>query len=103
MKSIVPALLLLLCLHPAAKAEEILGQGEFRYRVVEGWAKAALAQVSVKNGHGLAIDAAGRILFLTDDPKNNVIILSPQGELLESWTARMPGAHGLTLVKEGDK
>ncbi len=103
MKLILPALLLLLCLHSAAGAEEILGQGSFRYRVVDGWAKEALAKVSVKNGHGLAMDAAGRIFFLTDDPKNNVIILSPQGELLESWTARMPGAHGLTLVKEGDK
>lgn len=103
MKHFALALLLLVMPRFPLSAGEVLGQGEFRYRVVEGWATQALAKVSVKNGHGLAIDSAGRIIFLTDDPKNNVIILSPAGELLESWTARMPGAHGLTLVKEGDK
>ena len=105
MKHIAPVLLLLLLLasRPAVFGEEVLGQGEFRYRVVQGWAAQALAQVHVKNGHGLAIDGAGRILFLTDDARNNVIILSPAGDLIETWTARMPGAHGLTLTQEGDK
>ena len=87
-------------LHGWGLGQEILGQGEFRYRVVQGWGQAALAKVSVANGHGLAIDRGGRILFLTDDPRNNVIILSSEGELLETWTARMPGAHGLTLATE---
>lgn len=79
------------------------GQGQFRYRLVEGWAREALAKVKVKNGHAMAIDRAGRILFLTDDAQNNVIILSPAGELLETWTARMPGAHGMTRAEEGGK
>ncbi len=91
---------LLFAVSTLVSAQEKLGQGAFRYRVVEGWGKAALAKVSIANGHGLAIDAAGRVLFLTDDPKNNVVILSPDGELLDSWTARMPGAHGLTLAQE---
>ena len=103
MRRVLSSLLLLLALPTSSPAEEILGQGAFRYRVVEGWAAQALAKVSVKNGHGLAVDGAGRVLFLTDDAKNNIVILSPAGELLETWTARMPGAHGLTLVKEGDK
>lgn len=84
----------------AQQETETLGQGQFRYRVVPGWGEAALAKLSIGNGHGMAIDGQGRILFLTDDPKNNVLILSPQGELIESWTARMPGAHGLTLAVE---
>jgi len=100
------ATLLLACLGMmigSGHAEDVLGQGEFCYRVVPGWGQEALAKVSIANGHGLAIDAAGRILFLTDDPKNNVVILSPAGELLETWTARMPGAHGLTLVNESGR
>lgn len=101
MKRLLAALFLLPALHMPVRAQEILGQGEFRYRMVEGWAAKALAPVSIKNGHGLAIDSQGRILFLTDDPQNNMVILSPAGELLETWTARMPGAHGLTLAKEG--
>lgn len=84
---------------PAAEPA-VLGQGEFRYRAVDGWARDALAKVKVKNGHGLAIDRAGRILFLTDQPENNIVILSAAGGLLGTWTARMPGAHGLTRAGE---
>ena len=103
MRSFALALLLLALPHAVFSADEILGQGEFRYRVVPDWGKEALTKVNVKNGHGLAIDSAGHILFLTDDARNNMIILSPAGELLETWTARMPGAHGLTIAKEGDR
>ncbi len=99
------ALLLAVCLmNAAALAENVLGQGGFRYRVVPGWGREALAQVSVKNGHAVAIDAQGRLLFLTDEPKNNVLILDAEtGALLKHWTARMPGAHGLSLVSEGNR
>ncbi|WP_395737071.1 hypothetical protein [Prosthecobacter sp.] len=85
-------------------AEDLLGQGEFRYRVVPGWGTEALAQVSVKNGHAVAIDGKGRLLFLTDDAKNNVVILDAKtGGLIKQWTVRMPGAHGMSLVKEGGR
>ncbi|MFN0076125.1 MAG: hypothetical protein ACKVY0_06600 [Prosthecobacter sp.] len=87
-----------------ACAEDALGQGEFRYRIVPGWGREALAQVSVKNGHAVAIDGQGRLLFLTDDAKNNVIILDAKtGALIKQWTARMPGAHGMSLVREGER
>ena len=86
-----------------AAESAVLGQGDFRYRAVDGWAREALSKVKIKNGHGLAIDGAGRMFFLTDDPQNNVIILNATGELLETWTARMPGAHGLTRIVENGK
>ena len=82
----------------------ILGQGEFRYRVVSGWGREALAQVQVKNGHSVAVDSVGRLFFLTDDARNNVVILDAKtGALIKHWTARMPGAHGMTLVKENGR
>ncbi len=93
--------LVIFCLLAAgfSQAEDILGQGEFRYRVVPNWGREALAQVSVKNGHAVAMDGKGRLLFLTDDARNNVIILDPKtGGLIKHWTARMPGAHGMSLV-----
>jgi len=100
------ALLPLVCLLFAglSHAEDILGQGAFRYRVVPGWAREALAQVNVKNGHSVALDSQGRLLFLTDDARNNVIMLDPKtGALIKHWTARMPGAHGMSLVREGER
>lgn len=87
----------------AAADSAVLGQGDFKYRAVDGWGREALAKVHVKNGHGLVIDRAGRILFLTDVAQNNVIILNAAGELIGTWTARMPGAHGLTRIEEGGK
>jgi peptidylamidoglycolate lyase len=99
-----PAILTTLCLLAAglSPAEDILGQGEFRYRVVPNWGSEALAQVNVKNGHAVALDAQGRLLFLTDDARNNVILLDPKtGAMIKHWTARMPGAHGMSLVREG--
>jgi len=80
-----------------------LGQGEFRYREVPNWGKEALESVRIKNGHGIIVDKQGRIVFLTDDPTNNVIILDRDGKLIETWTARMPGAHGLTSAINGDQ
>lgn len=100
-----PALFLLACLWSSlGHAEDLLGQGDFRYRIVPNWGRDALAQVSVKNGHAVAIDAQGRLLFLTDDPKNNVVMLDANtGALIRQWTARMPGAHGMSLVTEGNR
>ncbi len=81
-----------------------LGQGQFRYRVVTDWGRDALALVQVKNGHSVAVDSQGRLFFLTDDARNNVIILNAKtGALIKHWTARMPGAHGLSLVKESER
>ena len=100
------ALLPFVCLLAAgvSHAEDILGQGDFRYRVVPSWGREALAQVNVKNGHAVALDSQGRLLFLTDDVRNNVIILDPKtGTLIKHWTARMPGAHGMSLVREGER
>jgi len=87
----------------APAAEEILGQGEFRYQVMPDWGREALAKVNVKNGHAVVIDSKGRLLFLTDDARNNVVILDAEsGALLTHWTARMPGAHGMSLVRDAD-
>ena len=87
----------------APAAEEILGQGEFRYQVVSDWGREALGKVNVKNGHAVAIDSKGRLLFLTDDARNNVVILDAEsGALITHWTARMPGAHGMSLVRDAD-
>ncbi len=100
------AILTFVCLLVAglSHAEDILGQGEFRYRVVPGWGREALAQVNVKNGHAVAIDSLGRLLFLTDDARNNVVMLDPKtGAMIKHWTARMPGAHGMSLVREGER
>lgn len=95
------AMVLVMPVFPKAAEEEVLGQPPFQFQVVKGWAQAAMEKAPLKNGHGLVLDKRGRLFVLTDEPRNNILILdADSGELLNSWTARMPGAHGLSLVEE---
>lgn len=97
-------LTVLLTLFVNADDLDLLGQGDYQYRIVPNWAAEALAKAPVKNGHALAFDSKGRLFVLTDEPQNNILILDPKtGALLDQWTARMPGAHGMAMVREGEK
>jgi hypothetical protein len=80
----------------------ILGQGDFRYRVVPGWGVLD-STTPVKDCHGLARDRAGHIILLTNHTANNVIVYDRQGRLVHKWGTRFPGAHGLSLVTEGPR
>lgn len=87
------------------RAEEtapVLGHGEFRYRVVPGWGVLD-DNTPVKNCHGIVEDAQGHIILLTDHTNNNVIIYDAQGRLVHKWGTSFPGAHGLTIVTEGQR
>ncbi|MBC7365197.1 MAG: 6-bladed beta-propeller [Undibacterium sp.] len=86
----------------ATAASPILGQGNFRYRVVPGWGVLG-ADTPVNDCHGLARDRAGHIILLTNHTANNVIVYDRAGRLVHKWGATFPGAHGLSLVTEGDR
>ncbi len=83
-----------------ATAAPVLGQGEFRYRVVPGWGVLD-EKTPVKNCHGIVCDREGHIILLTDNTANNVIVYDKQGRLVHKWGTSFPGAHGLSLVTEG--
>lgn len=78
-----------------------LGQGNFRYRLVPDWGVLG-ADTPVNNCHGLARDRAGHIILLTDQVANNVVIYDRRGRLVHKWGHTFPGAHGLSLVTEGN-
>jgi hypothetical protein len=80
----------------------VLGQGEFKYRVVPGWGTLD-ERTPVKNCHGIVRDREGHIILLTDHTANNVIIYDKAGKLLSKWGTQVPGAHGLSIVKEGER
>src|SRR6202008_4060398 len=65
-------------------ARPVLGQGEFRYRVVPGWGELG-PDTPVNNCHGLVCDRAGHIILLTDDVTNNVIVYDAAGKLVHRW------------------
>jgi len=86
----------------ADEAPVVLGQGEFRYRVVRGWGVLD-EKTPVKNCHGIVCDAGGNIILLTDEVANNFIVYDSAGKLVHKWGKEYPGAHGLSLVNEGGK
>ena len=86
----------------AAQAGGVLGQGDFRYRIVPGWGVLG-AETPVKNCHGIVCDREGNLILLTDEVRNNFIVYDPSGKLLHKWGSEYPGAHGLSLVTEGGK
>jgi peptidylamidoglycolate lyase len=84
-----------------AKSDEpIYGHGNMRYRMDKAWSKASPIKNPVNDCHEMVQDSRGRILLLTNETKNNVLIYNKSGELLDSWGHDFPGGHGLTLVNE---
>ncbi|MCF3108310.1 6-bladed beta-propeller [Niabella sp. CC-SYL272] len=82
------------------KNDVVLGQGNKRYRLNAHWSQADVARYPVNDCHEMVQDSKGRILLLTNETKNNVIIYDKKGQLLSTWGTEYPGAHGLTIFNE---
>ncbi len=81
--------------------ETILGHGDFTYRVEKEWGDLDPKKFPINNAHEMVMDAKGRLLMLTDHPKNNMLIYDTAGKLLQHWSLGLPAAHGLTIHDEG--
>ncbi|MEZ5044616.1 MAG: 6-bladed beta-propeller [Saprospiraceae bacterium] len=82
-------------------SEEIIGHGKYQYRVHKNWGNLDPATTPVNNCHEMVMDSKGRLIMVTDETKNNILIYDKSGKLLDSWGHDFPGGHGLTLFKEG--
>lgn len=78
----------------------IYGHNNMRYRMDANWGKLKPEEHPVNNCHEMVQDSKGRILLLTDETKNNILIYSKDGKLLDYWGHEFPGGHGLTLINE---
>jgi peptidylamidoglycolate lyase len=87
---------------PPKLNDEILGHGDFRFRVEKEWGNLDPQKHPVKNCHEMVMDKKGRLFMLTDHPQNNMIIYDTSGQLMAAWTLSFPGAHGLSIHDEGD-
>ncbi len=84
------------------KNAPLIGHGDFQYKVDAEWGMLDPDKIPVLNCHEMVMDRKGRMIMLTDEAKNNVIIYDQSGKLLDTWTLGLDRAHGLTLVDEGD-
>lgn len=81
----------------------IYGHNEKRYRFNQAWGKLNPDKTPVNDCHEMVQDSKGRILLLTNETKNNIIVYNKSGKLLQSWGNDYPGAHGLTIQKNGNE
>lgn len=77
---------------------DVLGQGAFRYSADRSWGRLDPRIAPVRDGHGISEDGDGNIVFLTNEPRNNLIRYTATGELIEVRETRFPQAHGLAMV-----
>jgi len=82
------------------REEVILGHNKKRYRIDTKWGVQDFNRYPVKDCHEMVQDSKGRIILLTNETKNNVLIYDKKGKLLTTWGNEYPGAHGLTLFNE---
>jgi 6-bladed beta-propeller len=81
--------------------DQIIGHGDFKYKVHKAWGNLNPTTTPVKNCHEMVMDKKGRLIMITDETKNNIIIYDKSGKLITSWGNEFPGGHGLTLSDEG--
>jgi peptidylamidoglycolate lyase len=78
----------------------VYGHNGMRYTLDTSWGQLDTSKYPVKDCHEMVQDKKGRIILLTNETKNNVLIYNKSGKLLESWGNIFPGGHGLTLADE---
>ena len=78
--------------------DEIVGYGAHKYKLVKNWAD--FGSLPVNDCHEMVQDSKGRLIFNTNETKNNIIICDKKGKLIKTWGTEYPGAHGLTIFNE---
>jgi len=77
-----------------------IGHGQFKYNPIQGWGILNAEKNPVNDCHEWAWDSKGRIMLLTNETRNNVIIYDKSGKLLGVWGHEYPGAHGFSISSE---
>ena len=79
---------------------DVYGYNNMRYRLDTAWSKANPQKFPVNDCHEMVQDKRGRLILLTNETKNNLLLYNTKGKLLNAWGHDFPGGHGLTLHNE---
>ena len=82
------------------KMSTVMGSGEHTYEWVKDWGKLPDG-ITYGYTHGVAEDSQGNV-YVHNQSKDAMIVFDADGKFVKSWGEDFaPGAHGLTLSKEG--
>jgi peptidylamidoglycolate lyase len=85
----------------AKNTSPVYGHNGFTYRMDNKWSKLEPAKYPVKDCHEMIQDSKGRIVLLTNETSNNILVYDKSGKLITTWGHEFPGGHGLTLQQAG--
>jgi len=80
---------------------KVYGHNEMTYTLDTAWGNLNPNKTPVKDCHEMVQNSKGRIVLLTNETKNNVIVYDKKGKLITTWGTRFPGAHGLSIQNAG--
>lgn len=66
----------------------VIGHGDYRYKVNKEWGVLDPNKYPVNDCHEMVMDKKERIILLTNEPRNNILIYDKSGRLLENWTLK---------------
>ena len=80
-----------------------IGTGQHTYEWIDNWGRIPDTPSGRENGrtHGVVVSETGNVLVF-NQANPAVLVFDPSGKLTDWWGDRFLGAHGMTLVKEGD-
>ena len=87
----------------AKPKSHVYGHNGMQYRMDAKWGALNPVKYPVNDCHEMVQDKKGRIILLTNETKNNVLVYNKSGKLLHTWGHEFPGGHGFTLHNEGSE
>ncbi len=79
-----------------------LGQGDWRFEVVPGWAQLPPGKTLGATHGGAAVDKAGNVYMSSDGPEG-IFVFARDGKFLRTMAPELTNLHGLVLREEGGK
>lgn len=75
----------------------VIGHGAYRYQVDLQWCKAKRETHPVKDCHEMVMDSQKRLIMITNEGRNNILIFDKEGGVVDAWTLKLKAGHGLSL------